>query len=225
MCSVCGLPLAGAAAGRLPLPDEVAGSSSPTRETAGGLPQAGELRSGTVCIGCRVEGRHFDCARAFVTYEGPASSVIRAFKFNGQFFLGPKLLGAMLDRGWMPPDIGGAELVVPVPLHPRRRRERGYDQALLLAKVLAKRLGCKLLPGVLVRTRYTSQQALLPVGRRWDNVRGAFAVRDPARFRGRRVLLVDDVMTTGMTASECAKVLKRAGAENVQVLTLARPRP
>jgi ComF family protein len=224
-CAICGLPLAGAAVGRLPVPDEAIAGSPLAGEAAGGLPHAGELEAAPLCITCRAEERHFDLARAIVTYAGPASSVIRAFKFGGQFFLGPRFLEAMLDRGWMPPEIGGAELVAPVPLHPRRRRERGYDQALLLARVLAKRLGGKLLPGVLVRTRYTSQQALLPVARRWDNVRGAFGVRDAAKFRGRRVLLVDDVMTTGMTASECARVLKKAGAEHVQVLTLARPAP
>jgi ComF family protein len=190
-----------------------------------GLPLAAQPVDGVLCITCRAEARHFDLARSFLSYAGPASSVIRAFKFDGQFFLGPRFLAAMLDRGWLPADIGPADLVVPVPLHPQRRRERGYDQALLLSRVVAARLGGRLLVHALVRTRYTSQQSLLPVGKRWDNVRGAFAVRDAAAVRDRRVLLVDDVMTTGVTASECAKVLKKAGAAHVQVLTLARPAP
>lgn len=190
-----------------------------------GFPFAGPVAPGTLCTTCRAERRHFDRARAFFTYAGPAVSIIQHFKFDGSFFLGPRLLAGVLDRGWMPTDMDGAEAVVPVPLHPRRRRERGYDQALLLSRVLAERLGCRLLGGVLVRTRYTSQQALLPVERRWDNVRGAFAVRKPARVRGRRLLLMDDVMTTGVTADECARALKGAGAGHVQVLTLARTAP
>jgi len=193
MCVLCGLPFA--------RPSED-GSSSDKGGDA--LPAAG-LQPGTLCITCRAEKRHFDRARAFVAYAGPASSVIREFKFGGQFFLGPRFLDAMLDRGWMPADIKPAEFVVPVPLHPRRRRERGYDQALLLGKVFARRLGCKLLPGVLVRTRYTSQQALLPMVKRGDNVRGAFAVTKPAKVRQRRVLLVDDVLSA--TGLHCPHLL------------------
>jgi ComF family protein len=190
-----------------------------------GLPLAGEQGSGALCLTCRTERRHFDLARALFAYRGPASSVIRAFKFEGEFSLGAQFLEAALERGWLPPGIGPAEVVLPVPLHRRRRRERGYDQASLLARVLARRLGTRFVSRALVRTRYTSQQALLPAARRWDNVRGAFAVRAPASVRGRRVLLVDDVMTSGTTADECAKVLKRAGAAHIQVLTLARTTP
>jgi len=189
-----------------------------------GLPLSGAPAPGTLCLMCRAEERHFDAARAFSVYAGPVASIILAFKFRGDHFLGPRLVRRLLDGG-PPPEIGGADVIVPVPLHPRRRRERGYDQALLLARAMVGRLDGKLLTGALVRTRYTSQQALLPVQKRWDNVRGAFAVRKPGRVSGRRVLLVDDVMTTGRTADECAKVLKKAGASHVQVLVLARPAP
>ncbi|MHC4593185.1 MAG: double zinc ribbon domain-containing protein [Planctomycetota bacterium] len=190
-----------------------------------GLPLGGEPEPGSLCLTCRTERRHFDLARAFFTYSGPAVSLIRHYKFEGDFFLGPKLLYSALDRGWLPPDIGSADVVVAVPLHPRRRRERGYDQAWLLTRVLPRRLGLRLVRGALARTRYTSQQALLPVGRRWDNVRGAFTTRRPEKVRAQSVLLVDDVMTTGTTADECAKVLKKAGATQVQVLTLTRTAP
>jgi ComF family protein len=151
--------------------------------------------------------------------------VIRHFKFRGGFFLGPRVLEGALRSGWLPRDIDAPDIVCPVPLHPRRRRERGYDQALLLARVVARHLGCALERRALVRTRYTSQQSLLPVGRRLQNVRGAFTVQLSNRVSGRRVLIVDDVMTTGVTAGECARVLVDAGAAETQVFTLARALP
>jgi len=190
-----------------------------------GLPLAGEPQAGTLCVTCRAELRHFDRARAFVRYAGPARSIIRSFKFDGCYFLGERVLGAMLARGWLPAGADGSDALLPIPLHPRRKRERGYDQALLLGRVLARRLDRPLLTGALVRSRYTSQQSLLPLRQRRDNMRGAFAVRRPAAVQGLSLLLVDDVLTTGTTARECAKVLKEAGAARVQVLTLARTAP
>ena len=190
-----------------------------------GLPLSGEVATGTLCVTCRAEQRHFDRARAFVRYAGPARSIIRSFKFEGCYFLGPRVLRAMLERGWAPDGIDDADALLPIPLHRQRKRERGYDQARLLGRVLARHLGRPLLTGALIRCRYTSQQARLPLRRRWDNVRGAFAVRRPAEVAGRRLLLVDDVLTTATTARECAKVLKQAGAAHVQVLTLARTAP
>ncbi len=190
-----------------------------------GLPLEGAASDEVECVSCRLQKRHFEAARAFTAYAGPASSVIKSYKFKGDYFLGPRFLRGMLAQGWLPDGIGAPDAVMPVPLHPRRRRERGYDQALLLARVLARRFGCRLARGALVRTRYTSQQSLLPVTQRWDNVRGAFAVTRPALVEGKRLLLVDDVLTTGMTAEECAKALKKAGATRVEVLALARTLP
>ncbi len=190
-----------------------------------GLPLAGEPAPETVCMMCRGEERHFDAARAFFTYASPVPSIIRHFKFEGDYFLGPMLLRDALERGWLPTDVEEVDAVVAVPLHTKRRRERGYDQALLLARVIAAQLDCELVRRTLVRTRYTTQQSLLPTTKRWDNVRRAFAVRKPKNIRDRRLLLVDDVMTTGNTADACASALKTAGARQVKVLTLARTTP
>ena len=90
---------------------------------------------------------------------------------------------------------------------------------------MGRHLGCPVIKRALVRTRYTSQQTLLPINKRWDNVRNAFAVRRTGTVRGLKLLLVDDVMTTGRTADECAKALKQAGAASVAVLTLCRTVP
>jgi ComF family protein len=190
-----------------------------------GLPLAGPPESGVLCLNCRAMPPHFDCARAFFAYQSPAGALIRRYKFDGEFRLGPHLLRTALGRGWLPGDLPGADAVLPVPLHRRRLRERGFNQALLLARPLARHLGCPVIKRALVRTRYTSQQTLLPMNKRWDNVRNAFAVRRPGTVRGLKLLLVDDVMTTGRTADECAKALKQAGAAGVAVLTLCRTVP
>lgn len=119
----------------------------------------------------------------------------------------------------------GNWLVVPVPLHRARRRTRGYNQAELIAKRAIRQLRSsrlQLAPKVLVRTRFTESQTGFTREQRRANLRGAFAVPDPARIRGRRVLLVDDVLTTGATADECSRILLRAGAEQVLVATVAR---
>jgi len=175
------------------------------------------------CARCIIEKRHFDKARAFAVYRDPMTTIVRAFKFRGDYALGPRVLRELLDSEGLPDGIGeGSEVVVPVPLHARRRRERGYDQAELLARVLARHLDMPLHRRALVRTRYTSQQSLLVMNARWDNVRGAFAIgRSPLPLRC-NVLLVDDVITTGATISECARVLKRAGVARVHAIALAR---
>jgi len=175
------------------------------------------------CANCLTRVPDFDVARALFSYAGPAGSLIVGFKFHNEFFLGPLLLKRALKMGWTPDGLGDFDAVVPVPLHPRRERERGYNQALLLAKVVARHFERPLRRRALCRTRHTSQQTKLAAHRRWENVRGAFQTN--ADVRGARLLLVDDVMTTGATASECARVLKKAGARSVSVLTIARTQP
>ncbi len=188
----------------------------------GSYKAAGDLD--TPCLSCRARPPHFDLARALFAYGGPAGSVVKSFKFRGDFFLGPLLLRRAIDLNWLPKDLKGFECVVPVPLHARRERERGYDQAALLGKVMARFTGVPLRRGALCRSRYTDQQAQLAAVKRWKNVQGAFRAASKA-VADRHVLLMDDVMTTGATASECARVLKRAGAAKVSVLTLVRTQP
>ena len=119
----------------------------------------------------------------------------------------------------------GEFLVVPVPLHPERRSSRGFNQAELIAKVAVRELRdprLHLAPKVLVRTRATESQTGYTREQRRTNLHGAFKVPDKARVKGRNILLVDDVLTTGATADECSRVLLRAGAEQVLVATVAR---
>ena len=116
----------------------------------------------------------------------------------------------------------GAEALVPVPLHPRRQRERGFNQSELLAEALGRRARIGVAAAALVRRQDTRSQTGLSAAARRANVKGAFAVRRRASIAGRVVVLVDDVLTTGATASACAQALRAAGAREVRLLTAAR---
>ncbi len=118
-------------------------------------------------------------------------------------------------------DPAGPDLLVPVPLHPRRLAWRGFNQSLELSRVLAARLGRPVVPAALARIRHTTPQSSLPGAARQANIAGAFAAA-PALVAGRAVLLVDDVMTTGATVDTAARALRRAGAARVDVVVAAR---
>jgi ComF family protein len=141
------------------------------------------------------------------------------------------VLGTMLGEAIAKLNIGeGPVLVVPVPLYSSKKRQRGFNQSELIARTALKNLGLKntgsrnfqLLTDVLVRERDTVSQIGLTRPQRAENIRGAFRVAHPSRLAGHKILLVDDVLTTGTTASECARVLRKAGAESVWVATVGR---
>jgi ComF family protein len=119
-------------------------------------------------------------------------------------------------------DVLQADVVVPVPLHRERERERGYNQAALLSKPLAKKLRLPHKAVLLMRTRARPDKRILSLEERWESVRGAFATRPGSRVDNQRVLLVDDVLTTGATLDACARVLREAGAKSIVGLTIAR---
>jgi ComF family protein len=171
-----------------------------------------------VCAACRAGLRGFDRASSFGFYEGPLRSLIHLFKYAGMKPLARTLAGFMEQA--LPVD-ERYDAVVPVPLHWRKQWERGYNQAELLARHMAKRRGVPLVKA-LRRKRPTAIQASLAVAGRRRNVAGAFLTRPQASLAGKRILLIDDVMTTGATASACAVALKRGGAKSVSLLTLAR---
>ncbi|MDP3286329.1 MAG: phosphoribosyltransferase family protein [Desulfobacterales bacterium] len=183
-----------------------------------------------LCGKCIDLPKCFGKARAVGLYYRTFMEVIHSFKYKGKFQLaGPleTLLFSVLMRHWK---INDFDLVVPVPLHVKRFRERGFNQAYVLVKNLAKQaerfitepVGLKIGRDVLERTRYTEPQTGLGREKRMKNIKGAFTVRDASAVEGKRVLLVDDVYTTGATADECAKALLEGGALSVDVLTLAR---
>lgn len=171
-----------------------------------------------VCAACRSGLRGFDHAASFGMYEGSLRSLIHLLKYSGMKPLaGP--LAAHLEHA-IPVD-EHFDAVVPVPLYWRRQWSRGFNQAELLARHVAAHRGIPLW-NALRRKRATATQAGLANAGRRLNVAGAFVVKGNAQLAGKKILLIDDVMTTGATASACAVALKRGGARSISLLTLAR---
>jgi ComF family protein len=175
-----------------------------------------------LCGACRSRRPRFAYARAAVVYGDLVREAIHAFKFGGRRGLATPLGDLLAGLGLSALPGAAPDALVPVPLHPRRARERGYDQALLLARRLERAWGVPVVADALLRAVPTQPQTDLDAAERRRNVRDAFAVRRPELIAGRHVVLVDDVLTTGATAGECARSLYRAGAAAVGVLTVAR---
>jgi ComF family protein len=200
-----------------------------------GLPFAtSSAADAALCTECRLGEQEFDLARSYGLYLGTLRRAILLLKFQRRERLGQRL-GTLLGSVWESVEelkAGAEVLLVPVPLHPSRARERGFNQAELLARGLVRKLARagerrapRVEPSCLRRTRPTPPQTGLSLEARRANVRGVFAVERPAMVRDRLVVLVDDVMTTGATLCACAAALKQAGAARVLALTLARATP
>jgi competence protein ComFC len=175
-----------------------------------------------VCANCRGRAFHFTCAVAALQSRGVVRDLIHRFKYAGEMWLGA-LLSDFLVQGLRDPRLQGRafDAVVPVPLHPLRRREREFNQAVVLARELARRQELAFCEA-LERLRYTVTQTHFDRRRRMQNLRDAFGLRQNASVSGKNLLLVDDVLTTGSTLDECARVLLAAGARSVRALTVAR---
>jgi ComF family protein len=168
------------------------------------------------CARCRRVARPLERSRAIGAYDGALRSIIHAFKYDGRRSLARPLAELMTSRG--ADVLSGADAVVPVPLHPARRRERGFNQA----ADLARHMGLPIIDA-LRRVRRTEAQADLPAAQRHGNVKGAFAPGRAIRsVSGKVVVLIDDVSTTGATLDACARVLTDNGARSVRALTAAR---
>ena len=165
---------------------------------------------------------HFDAAVAVYRSRGPVRKLLHQFKYGHQRHLRHPL-GEWLSETMSDPRLRDRrfDLIVPVPLHPARERERGFNQATLLAEILARRVALPLRL-VLERIRYTKTQTAYDRAERMENLHDAFRLRKNMNVRELHVLLIDDVLTTGSTLSESARVLKEAGAISVHAATAAR---
>lgn len=196
----------------------------PSRCAACDLPLAARVLFCPPCAASVERAAHGRDARAdgwtaAFEYGGAMAIAIGKLKYEDRADLGPLLGRSMLRAA--EPLRGAVDVVVPVPLHPRRLADRGYNQAALLAAPIARALGATLAPRALERRRDTTRQASLGRARRVVNVDGVFAAREPARMRGARVLLIDDVRTTGATLGGCETALHDVGARAVLALVLA----
>jgi ComF family protein len=175
-----------------------------------------------LCEDCLRKRPLYEAIGAPYVYDGPLMTAIHRFKYGGKSYLADSL-GPLLSefaKSWIQKPDGF--LTVPVPLHKKRLRERGFNQSLLLAKHVACELHTALDFLSLRRVRYTLPQTGLGKEERRKNVRGAFMLENPEVFKDKPILLVDDVATTGNTLNECSRVLRKAGCKDIFCLVLAR---
>ena len=187
-----------------------------------GLVPEGEADGGFLCDVCRRDRPAFDLARTAAPFRGGLRTLLHDFKYRNATWLRADLTDWLEGAFRAHLDAASIDWVLPVPLHAARLRQRGYNQAALLAVELARRCGLATRNDLLCRLRATPTQTRLSAAGRRANVRGVFTATQPAWIRGRTVLVVDDVMTTGATLDEAARCLKQAGAWRVWALAVAR---
>jgi ComF family protein len=234
-CRICGSPLTDLT--RLPvcpscwtdLPSQVASLCSRCGEDLGVSDYGETPDGGVLCRHCRLTPPPFEEAVAYGVYQGMLRSLLHLLKYEGLEPVAEHLGVLIAARITAVSGLPQRMLVVPVPLFNTRRRERGFNQAELLARAVVRAMRRmrpdwqgEFAPGVLARQRATESQAGLSPHQRRRNLRGAFFVLDPTRVEGQDVLLVDDIYTTGATARACSQALRRAGAARVWVATVAR---
>ncbi len=175
-----------------------------------------------VCRDCTQGKFGFQAARSFGVYEGALAHAIVLLKYERLEPLGTYFAMQLLQLVRSDAQLQALDVVVPVPLHRQKHKDRGFNQVDLFARPLARRLRLPYRPVLLLRSRPRPEKHLLSQEERWEAVRGAFAIRQGDRVDNLRVLLLDDVMTTGATLDACARALGEAGARSVLGLTVAR---
>lgn len=169
----------------------------------------------------RFEERRILAVRSLGTFDDCYKTLIHRFKYDRKIPLGKRLAQSLGEKIASDKNLSNCDLVIPVPLHRARKRERGFNQSEILAEGMSNVINVAVLKDVLKRKKNTKDQTLLNVQQRKENVEGAFTVTRPDKVIGKHIILVDDVMTTGATLNECAKMLLEAGAERIFAVTLA----
>jgi len=190
--------------------------------TVCGVPFSSPKGENHLCENCIRKKPYYELARAPYLYSGKLKNAIQRFKYNSETHLNTSLGGLLLNFVQKIFHKLNEYIIIPVPLHKRKLRERGYNQSLLLAKSLSRNLDVRLDYLSFTRKRYTLNQAGLRRKERKTNVKNAFSVMDIKAVEDRKILLIDDVFTTGYTLNECARTLKKSGAAEVICITLAR---
>ena len=187
-----------------------------------GIPFLNSPAEGHICGKCLENNPYYTQARSMASFETIIMEAIHKFKYGRNITIGDALGSCMAAFSFPDFDYSKYSLLIPVPLHIKRLRERGFNQSLLLAQKLGKKYRLPVSFSLLKRRKFTLTQTGLNKKERGKNIKGAFAVLDRQKVSGKNIILIDDVYTTGATINECAKVLLKAGAEQVAVLTLAR---
>jgi ComF family protein len=188
-----------------------------------GVPYAKDMSNPHLCGDCLSGIHHFDRARSTGFYRSSLREVLHRFKYGAQTSLARPLGQMLIAPGKQLVRLHKIDFIVPVPLHPKRLRQRGFNQASLLARRLGSALNISVDYASLQRSRWTEPQTGLSRRQRAANVKGAFSLKSNKKFKGKGILVVDDVLTTGETVEQCVRVLKKDGeAREVAVLTVAR---
>ena len=185
-------------------------------------PQCGLLSNGLTCGNCLHAIPHFDATHALFTYDYPINGLLQHYKYREMIHLAHTFSGLLHQRK-LSTFIQNIDVIIPMPMHHQRLKERGFNQALELARLLSRKMGITLDYKNCQRIKLTPPQANLALKERTRNIRGVFECKK--NFQGQRIALVDDVMTTGASLNELAKTLKNSGAAHVECWVIARTLP
>lgn len=187
-----------------------------------GIPVQGAITGEFECTNCRQDELHFKTARSAVVTKGVVLEAIHRYKYQRALWFEPFLAGLLVQRAVPQLTPGDWDLLVPVPLHSTKERQREFNQSERLGRHLSKASGIPMDTKLLSRVIPTESQTRLDRKARQENMRNAFAMRKKRKLDGERILLLDDVLTTGATTNACARTLRKAGAASVCVWTVAR---
>jgi len=188
-----------------------------------GKPYEGYITTSFICSDCRSSKIYFSQARSVAVYDDVIKKAIHLYKYKSALWIEPILAEMLIESIKTDSDWSERDAIIPVPLHFVKRNERGFNQSERLSTRISKATGIPLNTKLLKRVKYTETQTTLDRSRRSENVKNAFDVKDKSGWlKGKKLILIDDVLTTGATVNECERVLRKAGAIDVAVWTVAR---